>query len=229
MTKRTVTILAAVFVALVALIALTRYLDRRVALPAKPPVDLAVEEKSADKVTITSADDAVTLVKVGGTWRLGDKADATGTPVATVAATQIQALFDGLKAARFERLVVRETKDLKDYGLDKAAARTVVISSGETTLVAFLLGGPSDVPGSDYLQAAGDKAVWVVSGDLKTLTDPNPAAWRPQPEASGEATAPTAPGGPSGPGGPGGPGSPDDVGPIPDLPDIPDGKAPPGP
>jgi hypothetical protein len=187
--RKTVYILAGVFAAMVALVAVSRYIVARPNLPMRPPMDLAVvTADSADRVTVTVGQQKLVLVKAGLAWRIGEGAQTT-----TASPTQVEALFGALKAASFERLVARETKDLAAYGLDAAKARRVIVTSGETTRAAFLIGSPTEEPGADYLQALGDKAVWVVTGDLRSATDPNPAIWRAPPSTGPTATPPGAP------------------------------------
>lgn len=189
MSRRTVYILGGVFAALVALVALSRYIVARPGLPMRPPIDLAsVTQGSADRVTVTEGQQRLVLVKSGVAWRIGE-----GSQTATASPAQVEALFRALKAASFERLVAREAKDLAAYGLDTAKARTVIVMSGETTRAAFLIGGPTEEPGAGYLQALGDKAVWVVTGDLRSAADPNPAVWRAPPSTPATATPPGAP------------------------------------
>lgn len=189
MSRRTVYVLAGVFAAMVALVALSRYVVSRPSLPMRPPIDLAVvTAESSDRVTVSEGQQKLVLVKSGVAWRIGEASRA-----ATASPTQIDALFGALKAASFERLVARETKDLAAYGLDAAKARRVTITSGETTRAAFLIGSETEEPGAAYLQAVGDKAVWVVTGDLRSATDPNPAVWRAPPSAGATATPPGVP------------------------------------
>jgi len=189
MSRRTVYILAGIFAAMVALVALSRYIVARPNLPMRPPIDLAtVSQQTVDRVAVQEGQQRLVLVKAGLTWRIGE-----GSQTATASPAQVEAFFTALKAASFERLVARETKDLAAYGLDAAKARTVIVSSGETTRAAFLVGSPTEEPGAGYLQALGDKAVWVVTGDLRTATDPNPAVWRAPPSSGATSTPPGAP------------------------------------
>jgi hypothetical protein len=194
MSRKTVYVLAGVFAALVALVALSRYIVARPNLPMRPPIDLAtVSQETVDRVTVREGRQRLVLVKAGLTWRIGE-----GSQTATASPAQVEAFFAALKAASFERLVTRETKDIAAYGLDAAKARTVVVSSGDTTRAAFLVGSPTEDPGAGYLQALGDKAVWVVAGDLRTATDPNPTIWR-APPAARPTPAPTSTGAPAQP------------------------------
>lgn len=197
MSRRSVYILGGVFATLVALTALTRFWLSRPALPAKPPVSLAgMTATSVDRIILRSPDASTILVRDGSLWRVQGSAPTTpGARPATRPAemTQVNALFETLKKARFERLVTREADDPAAYGLATSTARWIVVMTGETTRLALKIGDPSDAPGSDYVQAPGDQAVWTLSGGLRDAADPSSSVWFEKPKPSGSATGTVGP------------------------------------
>lgn len=199
MSRRTVAILGVIFGILVGLVVLTRYLETRTALPTRPPVNLAVAEAEVTRVVIASQEGTITLFKGEGGWRF--ETGEAGSVAASASAGQVQALFNGLANARFQRLVARQPSKLDAYGLDSANARILALYAGETTRLAIRLGNVTEVPGEDYVQAIGDEAVWVVSGDLRAASEPRADLWRAKPsparrptgspQTTAPATAPT--------------------------------------
>jgi hypothetical protein len=181
MKRRTVYVLAGVFLALVALIALSRWsMNRPPALAEKPPLDFAsLTRDSVDmiQVSVPSGGSVAwfTTRREGAVWRLITSVPGrpTGTGQAasspTASATKITNVFDTLAHASFERLISKDATDLAAYGLTTMTATRVMLDLRSKRVADFLVGGETDVPQTNYVRFSGRPEVWAVSGGLKDV------------------------------------------------------------
>jgi hypothetical protein len=172
MSRRTLYVLSAVLIVLVALIALSRWsLSRPPALAQRAPFDFAALTKDAvQRIVIqpgaTSGQSPITLSRQAGVWRVTSSTGAT-SPAASTA--RVKAVFDGLAGASFERLVAKDATDPASFGLTTQTAIHVALYGPGGPLADFLIGNETDVPQDDYVMAIGRPEIWAVSGGLKDV------------------------------------------------------------
>ena len=124
--------------------------------------DKAVLKFERDKVTaleIVRPKDALAFAKEGSDWNLTKPSRASGDYSA------IEGVIGQIQSAQMTALTATESKDLKEYGLDKPAlSATVIAGSGRHTLEV----GKASPDGSVYARDTARPIVFTISKALAT-------------------------------------------------------------
>lgn len=172
MTGKQLKALAAVFVALVAILALVRWNANRPATTATPPVDLAtLKESGVDKVVLASREGTVTLAKTSSGW------EADGSPATTAA---VGNFWKSVAKTKFDEIVSTNPANQGTFGVSAPLARTITFFAGREKKAELTIGSPTDSPETFYLKVGGGKEVWTATGALGS-TPFSPDAWHAKP------------------------------------------------
>jgi hypothetical protein len=131
----------------------------------------AVARDSADSVIITRPADTTRLVRGDSTtWTVN------GHPASQ---TAIQELFAALAdTARRTELVAGRAASHAALGVDSAKGAGVRIVRGDSTVANLVQGNRGPTLDGGYFRAAGDSAVYLVSGNLAQLLERSQDEWR---------------------------------------------------
>lgn len=132
---------------------------------------LAKLQKDAfNRVTISGKGKSITLVKVGGQWKLTKpvRYDADKYATESMEKKLTELSFGDLISARKERH--------GDFEVDDKKGTRVVVAQGDKTLADFYLG--KSISGFTMLRKAGDDKVWQAAGALRSSFDRPLKSWR---------------------------------------------------
>ncbi len=165
MRSRTTLVLAAVFAVLLGAVLLFESKGKKEAA-AKDKENLLIDVASADvrKIELKKAGGTIVLAKDDkGVWQI------TAPLSARADASEAEGLASSLAGLRLERVVEKEAKDLKAYGIPQTEVSLWV--KGKEAPLAVLVGMENPLDKSLFAKRADDPRVVLLGSSLKTSLD----------------------------------------------------------